>query len=63
MSGLEGELCKRKVIEIKNENFYLIVGKNFIDATIAHENRPENLELRMIVETLCREATTLLEGM
>ena len=59
---MEEERCKRKVLVINGENFYLVVGKTFVDATIAHENRLENLELRMIVETLCQAATELMGG-
>ena len=55
-----GEECKRKRMEINGKNFYLVVGKDFIEATVPHENRPESLDLRNIVDTLCTEASELL---
>jgi len=58
---MKGEICKRRRLTIGGENFYLVVGKRFIDATVPHENRPENRELRKIMDTVCAEATELLE--
>ena len=57
----DGERCKRKRISIGGENFYLVVGKRFIDATVPHENRPENQDLRETMDAVCSEATELLE--
>ena len=57
-----GEKCKRKRIEIDGENFYLVVGKDFITATIPHENRPERLDLRNTVDTLCDGVSKLMKG-
>ncbi len=54
------EPCKRKRITINNENFYLVVGKTFVDCTVPHENRPENLELRNVVDTLCGEISKMM---
>jgi hypothetical protein len=58
---VNGESCKRKRINIGGENFYLVVGKRFIDATVPHENRPENQDLRKTMDAVCAEATELLE--
>ena len=57
---IEAEQCRRRRVEIGGHNFYLIVGKTFIDATIPHENRPENMELRQIIDTLCLEVSALM---
>lgn len=53
---------KRRKVVINGENFYLTVGENFIEATVPYENRPDNQELRQIVETLCQTATVLMGG-
>ena len=58
---MNGESCKRKRINIGGENFYLVVGKRFIDATVPHENRPENQDLRNTMDAVCAETTELLE--
>lgn len=57
-----GEKCKRKRVEIGGENFYLVVGENFITATVPAENRPDQKGLRNIVDTLCAEASKLMKG-
>ena len=57
-----GEKCKRKRVEIGGENFYLVVGETFIEATVPAENRPDQKELREIVDTLCIEASKLMKG-
>ena len=55
------EDCVRKRVVIDGENFYLVVGKTFVDVTVAHENRPENLKKRLMLQTLCDEITTVLK--
>lgn len=55
--------CKRKRVEIAGENYYLIVGKDWVQATVPRENAPENNDTRVVVETLCREITGLLGGL
>lgn len=61
MARQEVDDCKRRRVEIGGQNFYLMVGKTFVDVTVPHENRPESLPLREIVETLCREITNIME--
>lgn len=61
MARQEVDDCIRRRVEIGGQNFYLMVGKRFVDCTVPHENRPESLELREIVETLCREITEIME--
>ncbi len=54
------EECVRKKVVIAGENYYLVVGRSFVDVTVAHENRPENLEKRLMLQTLCDEITSVL---
>jgi|WetSurMetagenome_2_1015567.scaffolds.fasta_scaffold432201_3 hypothetical protein len=54
------ENCTRKRITINGENYYLVVGRNFVMATIPAENRPDRLNERQIVETLCSEITEIM---
>jgi len=49
-------------IIIDGENYYLVVGKNFVHATTPHENRPENEKLRRIVDAICHEVTEAQGG-
>ena len=51
---------KRKRIEINKQNFYLIVTGDSVTCTVPHENRPEQKELRNIVDTLCAEISELM---
>lgn len=55
-----GEKCRRKRVSIGGENFYIVVGKEFIMATVPYENRPESTELRLAVEGVCVTATELM---
>jgi len=54
--------CVRKRIVIGGENFYLVVGQDFVTATVPYENRPENQKLREIVDELCKHITEALGG-
>ena len=58
----EAENCIRKRITINDENYYLVVGTDFVMATVPYENRPERMNERRVVETLCDEITTALGG-
>jgi hypothetical protein len=62
MAKIESDGCKRRRIEIGGENFYLVVGQNFVVCTVPHENRPENLQVRQIVETICETITDMQGG-
>ncbi len=62
MSGLDVVDCQRHRVTIEGENFYFIIGPDFIHATVAHENRPENQKLRQIVDSICEAITTLQGG-
>lgn len=56
----EEEKCIRKRITINDENYYLVVGKDFVMATVPHQNRPDRLNERIIVERICEEISFLM---
>lgn len=55
------EPCVRKRIVVGGENYYLIMGKNFVQATVPYENRPDRLQERAIVEAICEAITEMME--
>jgi hypothetical protein len=59
---MKGDPCKRVKTVIDGENFYLLIGMNFVDCTVPFENRPENVKLRTIVDTICRTITEAQGG-
>ena len=59
---MKGEPCIRRKIIIENENFYFVIGPNFVHATTPYENRPENEKLRRIVDAICHEVTEAQGG-
>jgi hypothetical protein len=59
---MKGEACIRRKIVLDEENFYLLIGKNFVLATTPFENRPENEKLRRIVDAICHEVTEAQGG-
>jgi hypothetical protein len=58
----QGENCIRLRKSHGNEYLYIFYGDNFVDAVIPFENRPENQNTRMIVDSVCKEATKLMRG-
>ena len=56
------ETCVRRKIVIDGENYYLIIGKDFVMATTPHENRPENEKMRKVVDMICHEITEVQGG-
>jgi hypothetical protein len=58
---MNGENGVRKRIVIDGKNFYLTVGTTFVDCTVPYENRPENLKLRQIVDSLCEQISEVME--
>lgn len=54
--------CVRRRVEIDGKNYYVVVGETFVDITPPRENRPENLKTRVMLETLCREITSIREN-
>ncbi len=61
MGEINGEPCTRERVEINGHNVYVIVGDTFCDVTIAHENRPENLEFRLTMEEVCKAISRNME--
>jgi len=59
---MKGEPCIRRKVVIDDENFYFVIGPNFVHATTPHENRPENEKLRRIVDAICHEVTLAQGG-
>lgn len=62
-TGLVGSGLRKRVT-LFGEHFYLTVtdGEEIIvDCTVPFENRPDRLQERQVVETICHEATELLE--
>jgi hypothetical protein len=57
-----GDDCKRRQITIDDEHFYLIIGRDFVHATVPHENRLENQKLRQLVDTICATITAVQGG-
>ena len=62
MSVIPFDRCQRRRVVIEGENFYEIVGDNFIFITVPYENRPERLKLRLEIEARCRAATLAMGG-
>lgn len=60
---IPNDKCKRRRIVINDENFYLVVGKDFVHVTIPRENDPNFRGTRLIAETLCEEISKLMEEM
>lgn len=56
---MKQERCIRKRIKIDNENYYLIVGKDFIHATCPRENAPENVKVRAILDQVCEAISAI----
>ena len=59
---MNGETCLRKKIQVDGLNYYLIVGDDFVSATIPYENRPDHNEQRKLVDMICMEISTLMEA-
>ena len=57
----ESEDCTRAMIRIDDENYYLVVGDAFVMCTVPRENDPAMSQSRIMVETICREITRIME--
>ena len=53
--------CTRKRVEIGEENYYLVVGDDWVICTVPRENDPYMSDTRKIVELLCEEITEVLQ--
>jgi hypothetical protein len=57
------EDCKRHRVELRNgDNFYFMMGENFIQCCPPNENRPENLKTRMLLDDFCDAITKVMGG-
>jgi len=57
------EECKRHKVTLRNgENFYFIMGNDFIQCSPPFENRPENMKTRMLLDDFCDAITKVMGG-
>ena len=55
--------CKRHVLKLRNgDNMYFMMGDDFIQCCPPFENRPENLETRMLLDDFCGKITEIMGG-
>ena len=59
MKPLPCEPCIRRKVEINGENFYLIIGKEFLQCTVPRENAPGQSKVRNIIERICEEVSSV----
>ena len=60
MIEFQGEGLRHR-IEISGENYYILLTDNHLDLTLPYENRPENIEQRVLLNTLCKEISKLMQ--
>jgi len=53
--------CTRRRVEISGENYYILVGNDFVMGTVPRENDPIMSETRKIVELICEEITEIMQ--
>lgn len=57
------EACGRYKVTLRNgQNFYFTMGENFIQCCPPFENRPENIETRMLLDDFCDAITEAMGG-
>jgi hypothetical protein len=59
---MKGEDCIRRKITIEGENYYLMIGKTFLQATVPRENAPQQSQIRNIVEQICDTVTEVQQS-
>lgn len=63
MSDVKPEPCQRHKVKLRNgHNFYFTMGEDFIQCSPPFENRPENLEMRMLLDDFCDKITEIMGG-
>jgi len=62
MSEIESTSGIRKCVQINGENYYLFISPHGVSATVPHENWPERMQERLIVETICGVIDEVLSG-
>jgi hypothetical protein len=53
----------RRRVEIDGENYYIVVTPNSVTITTPFENRPENIQRRLVIDRLADEITATMEFM
>ena len=53
----------RKRVVINEENYYLTITPTSVDATVPYENRPDRLQERIVIDTICNVITETLESL
>lgn len=61
-SAFPVEDCERHRVVIDGENFYLTVGRTFVEATVPFENTNDREKLRRIVKELTNAITRAMGG-
>ena len=55
--------CKRHSVELRSgDTMYFMMGEDFIQCCPPFENRPENLQTRMILDDFCDAVTKVMGG-
>ena len=55
--------CKRHSVELRSgDTMYFMMGDDFIQCCPPFENRPENLQTRMILDDFCDAVTKVMGG-
>jgi len=62
MAQIDEWPCTRHKAVIGGENFYFIVGENFIHPTVPDENKAKAQKLRQTVEEVCHILTQIMGG-
>lgn len=52
--------CVRERMKIEGENYYLIVGDDFVRVTCPYENRPDNIKMRMVIDLICDKISEIM---
>lgn len=60
-TDIAGEDSTKGTVQIDNENYYITVGKTFAVATVPRENDVSMNKTRVLVETICKEISRLME--
>jgi hypothetical protein len=47
----------RRRVNIFDENYYIVVTPTSVECTVPHENRPDQIQTRMVVDKICEEIT------
>ena len=59
---MKSEDCERRKVVVGKENYYLVIGKNFLHVTIPDENHPDREHERLAMEKICEEINKVRGG-